>query len=234
MGITMHRFRTFIQVNTIPNPRNEVKAITTRSGLAYDGPLPPMPPPYVNPDNEDGKETEVTKDQVQPTSSQSTARVQPPVVQIKEKLSDALVQKCQICLIDQKVLLNNKDKLIEITKTPMNANCSAVILKKLPEKLGDPGPILIPLILVEFDNHCTKQSLRISMRKGECKLLVKICLKVLNDDPFSPSTPLEFKKEVKNVEKVKTSIEEPPDLELKELPSHLEYAFLEKDKNYPS
>ncbi|GJU69372.1 reverse transcriptase domain-containing protein [Tanacetum coccineum] len=53
-------------------------AITTRSGLAYDGPLPPMPPPYVNPDNEDGKETEVTKDQVQPISSQSIARVQPP------------------------------------------------------------------------------------------------------------------------------------------------------------
>ncbi|GJZ19024.1 hypothetical protein Tco_0555614 [Tanacetum coccineum] len=40
----------------IVNPRNEVKAITTRSGLAYDGPLPPMPPPFVNPDNEDGKE----------------------------------------------------------------------------------------------------------------------------------------------------------------------------------
>ncbi|GKF87080.1 hypothetical protein Tco_0257957 [Tanacetum coccineum] len=66
--------------NTIPNPRNEVKAITTRSGLAYDGPLPHMPPPY-----EDGKETEVTKDQVQPTSSQSTTRVQPPVFQNKEK-----------------------------------------------------------------------------------------------------------------------------------------------------
>ncbi|GJW38008.1 reverse transcriptase domain-containing protein [Tanacetum coccineum] len=45
-----------------------------------------LPPPYVNPDNEDGKETEVTKDQVQPTSSQSTIRVQPPVVQIKEKV----------------------------------------------------------------------------------------------------------------------------------------------------
>ncbi|GKF11663.1 hypothetical protein Tco_0049589 [Tanacetum coccineum] len=59
--------------NTITNPRCEVKAITTRSGLAYNGPLPPMPPPYVNPDNKDGKETEVTKDQVQPTSSQSTA-----------------------------------------------------------------------------------------------------------------------------------------------------------------
>ncbi|GJV39946.1 hypothetical protein Tco_1418386 [Tanacetum coccineum] len=63
--------------NTIPNPRNEVKAITTRSGLAYDGPLPPMPPPYVNPDNEDGKETEVTKDKVLP----STKDIQPPVIQ---------------------------------------------------------------------------------------------------------------------------------------------------------
>ncbi|GJT59829.1 reverse transcriptase domain-containing protein [Tanacetum coccineum] len=32
--------------------------------------------------------------------------------------------------------VNNKDKLIELTKTPLNENCSAVILKKLPEKLG--------------------------------------------------------------------------------------------------
>nr|GFA96065.1 hypothetical protein [Tanacetum cinerariifolium]GFA96618.1 hypothetical protein [Tanacetum cinerariifolium] len=38
-----------------------------------------------------------------------------------------------------KKLLNNKDKLIELTKTPLNENCSAVVLKKLPEKLGDPG-----------------------------------------------------------------------------------------------
>ncbi|GKE84797.1 hypothetical protein Tco_1558539, partial [Tanacetum coccineum] len=31
--------------NTIPNPRNECKGITTRSGVVLDGPLPPMPPP---------------------------------------------------------------------------------------------------------------------------------------------------------------------------------------------
>ncbi|GJT17420.1 reverse transcriptase domain-containing protein [Tanacetum coccineum] len=76
--------------NTIPNPRNEVKAITTRSGLAYDGPLPPMPPPYVNPDNEKAKENEVTKDKVQPESSQSTANVQPRVDhgKGKDKLKD--------------------------------------------------------------------------------------------------------------------------------------------------
>ncbi|GKB02135.1 reverse transcriptase domain-containing protein [Tanacetum coccineum] len=40
--------------NTIPNPRNEAKAITTRSGVSYDG--PPIPPPVVE------KESEVTKD----------------------------------------------------------------------------------------------------------------------------------------------------------------------------
>ncbi|GJR07053.1 reverse transcriptase domain-containing protein [Tanacetum coccineum] len=67
---------------------------------------------------------------------------------------------------------------------------------------------------------------------GDVTYLEKL-LEVLNDDPFSPITPLEFKKEVKNVESVKTSIEEPPDLELKELPSHLEYAFLEKDNKLP-
>ncbi|GJS77402.1 reverse transcriptase domain-containing protein [Tanacetum coccineum] len=44
--------------NTIPNPRNECKGITTRSGVVLDGPLPPMPPPFVNPDNEKAKETE--------------------------------------------------------------------------------------------------------------------------------------------------------------------------------
>nr|GFB73202.1 reverse transcriptase domain-containing protein [Tanacetum cinerariifolium] len=37
-----------------------------------------------------------------------------------------------------KKLLNNKDKLIELMKTPLNENYSAVVLKKLPKKLGDP------------------------------------------------------------------------------------------------
>nr|GEV44553.1 reverse transcriptase domain-containing protein [Tanacetum cinerariifolium] len=37
-----------------------------------------------------------------------------------------------------KTLLNNKDKLIELAKTPRNKNCSIVVLKKLSEKLDDP------------------------------------------------------------------------------------------------
>nr|GEW27453.1 reverse transcriptase domain-containing protein [Tanacetum cinerariifolium] len=43
-----------------------------------------------------------------------------------------------------KALLSNKEKLQELANTPLNKNCSAVILKKLPEKLGDPGKFLIP------------------------------------------------------------------------------------------
>ncbi|GJR29808.1 reverse transcriptase domain-containing protein [Tanacetum coccineum] len=43
-----------------------------------------------------------------------------------------------------KNLLSNKEKLFELANTPVNENCSAVILKKLPEKLGDPGKFLIP------------------------------------------------------------------------------------------
>nr|GFD14066.1 hypothetical protein [Tanacetum cinerariifolium] len=43
-----------------------------------------------------------------------------------------------------KAPLSNKEKLQELANIPLNENCSAVILKKLPEKLGDPGQFLIP------------------------------------------------------------------------------------------
>nr|GFB52869.1 hypothetical protein [Tanacetum cinerariifolium] len=43
-----------------------------------------------------------------------------------------------------KALLSNKEKLQELANTPLNENCSTVILKKLPEKLKDPGKFLIP------------------------------------------------------------------------------------------
>nr|GEU99778.1 reverse transcriptase domain-containing protein [Tanacetum cinerariifolium] len=43
-----------------------------------------------------------------------------------------------------KSLLTNKDKLFELAKIPLNENCSAMLLKKLLEKLGDPGKFLIP------------------------------------------------------------------------------------------
>ncbi|GJV03690.1 reverse transcriptase domain-containing protein [Tanacetum coccineum] len=43
-----------------------------------------------------------------------------------------------------KSLLTNKDKLFELAKIPLNENCLAMLIKKLPEKLGDPDKFLIP------------------------------------------------------------------------------------------
>nr|GFB38464.1 reverse transcriptase domain-containing protein [Tanacetum cinerariifolium] len=43
-----------------------------------------------------------------------------------------------------KALISNKEKLSEMARTPLNEHCSAVLLQKLPEKLGDPGKFLIP------------------------------------------------------------------------------------------
>nr|GEY15714.1 reverse transcriptase domain-containing protein [Tanacetum cinerariifolium] len=49
-----------------------------------------------------------------------------------------------------KALLSNKEKLLELANTPLNENCSAVILKKLPKKLRDPGKFLIPCGISEL------------------------------------------------------------------------------------
>ncbi|GKE12231.1 reverse transcriptase domain-containing protein [Tanacetum coccineum] len=50
-----------------------------------------------------------------------------------------------------KSLLSNKEKLFELASTPLNENCSAVLLKKFPEKLGDPDKFLIPCDFPELD-----------------------------------------------------------------------------------
>nr|GEV95873.1 reverse transcriptase domain-containing protein [Tanacetum cinerariifolium] len=61
--------------NTIPNPKGEAKAITTRSGVSYKGPS--IPPPG----EEQQEPTEVTKD----TELPSTEGIQPPLVQVQEE-----------------------------------------------------------------------------------------------------------------------------------------------------
>nr|GEU89124.1 reverse transcriptase domain-containing protein [Tanacetum cinerariifolium] len=55
---------------------------------------------------------------------------------------DALILMSKFCPTI-KSLLTNKDKLYELARTPLNEHCSVVLLKKLPEKLGDLGKFLI-------------------------------------------------------------------------------------------
>nr|GEZ54803.1 reverse transcriptase domain-containing protein [Tanacetum cinerariifolium] len=209
--------------NTIPNPKGEAKAITTRSGMSYKEPS--IPPTGV----EQQEPTEATKD----TELPSTEDIQPPSVQVQEKekepiekpsvvfpkakanlpypsrlakeklrekddilaakfmeifrdlhfelsFADALVLMPKFAPMFKK-LLNNKNKLIELTKMPLNKNCSAVVLKKLPEKLGDPGRFLIPCDFSEFDNCLALADLGASINLMSLSIWKKLKLPTLND-----------------------------------------------------
>nr|GEX85765.1 reverse transcriptase domain-containing protein [Tanacetum cinerariifolium] len=80
-----------------------------------------------------------------------------------------------------KKLLNNKDKLIKLTKTPLNENCSAIVLKKLPEKLGDPGRFRIPCDFTGLDNCLALADLGASINLMPLSIWKKLRLPTLND-----------------------------------------------------
>nr|GEY44927.1 hypothetical protein [Tanacetum cinerariifolium] len=149
--------------NIVANPKGELKAITTRRGLVIDGPTIPTPPTSINKEVDERVEKTFTN----PDLAEYTIKVPPPpvpkykppsqrefVMHQRDPLypnisypSRMLKQKQQEKDEYQKMLkalLSNKEKLQELANTPLNENCSAVILKKLPEKLGDPGKFLIP------------------------------------------------------------------------------------------
>nr|GFC57991.1 reverse transcriptase domain-containing protein [Tanacetum cinerariifolium] len=94
--------------------------------------------------------------------------------------ADALVHMPKFAPMFKK-LLNNKNKLIELTKTPLNENCSAVVLKKLPEKLDDPGRFLIPCNFLEFDNCLALADLGASINLMSLSIWKKLKLPTLND-----------------------------------------------------
>nr|GEX78622.1 reverse transcriptase domain-containing protein [Tanacetum cinerariifolium] len=188
--------------NTITNPKEDLKGITTRRGTAYPGPtiLTTSSSSVVE------RETEATKDTMHPTNNESIEDVQPSVVpteslilnsepvnspinelvaspvsaarpnqrpsipypsrlqaqKLRDKANDQREKFFQIfkdlnfsnsfadALIlmpkfgpSIKSLLTNKDKLCELARIPLNEHCSSVLLKKLLEKLGDPGKFLI-------------------------------------------------------------------------------------------
>nr|GEX59012.1 reverse transcriptase domain-containing protein [Tanacetum cinerariifolium] len=182
--------------------KDMVKALLLDKKNQSSAPAPsptPAPVKAVEPNYVTCGGTEVTKDQVQTPSSQSTAPVQPSVFQSKTQtpVSEPVVapvsapipilkpsipypsrrdnerrrdqaneqikkfyeifkdMSFEISFTDAlilmpkfastlKALIGNKEELSEMARTPMNEHCSAVILNKLPKKLGDPGRFLIP------------------------------------------------------------------------------------------
>ncbi|GJT48213.1 reverse transcriptase domain-containing protein [Tanacetum coccineum] len=131
--------------NTVANLRGDMKAITTRSGFSYDGPQVPPPPSCLPKVVE--HEPEVTKDTVHPSTEKSNLQRN---LHFELSFADALLHMPKILPMFRK-LLYNKDKIIDLIKTLVNENCSAVILKKFPEKLRDLGRFLIPCDFLEID-----------------------------------------------------------------------------------
>ncbi|GJY38463.1 reverse transcriptase domain-containing protein [Tanacetum coccineum] len=86
--------------------------------------------------------------------------------------------------------------------------------------------------LEEIDSYLYDKSFSLESDHDDCdpEEDIYVLEKLLNDDPFQ-LPPMDLKQS--EVTEAKSSIEEPPDLELKDLPSHLEYDFLEENEKLP-
>ncbi|GJU43122.1 hypothetical protein Tco_1200388 [Tanacetum coccineum] len=182
---------------TVTNPRQQINAITTRSGKTLEEPSTPLvPTPKQNPETstekvqnpnlentahvpspeeEESIFMEIPKPKAKKTvnfdpnspnpNSYQSKLPYPERMKVRENdkpsaqhsrflkmfkqlrleigLKDALVEmpKFNKWLSS---LLRNKEKLEEIAIMTVNAECSAIIMNKVPEKLEDPGKFLIP------------------------------------------------------------------------------------------
>nr|GEX10221.1 reverse transcriptase domain-containing protein [Tanacetum cinerariifolium] len=174
----------------IPNPKGEAKAITTRSGMTYkEPPIPPPDKPIKEPSvvipkakanlpypSRLAKEKIREKDDILAAKFMEIFRD----LHFESSFADALVHMPKFAPLFKK-LLNNKNKLIELTKTSLNENCLAVVLKKLPEKLGDPGRFLIPCDFLEFNNCLALADLGVSINLMSLSIWNKLKLTTLND-----------------------------------------------------
>ncbi|GKF42881.1 hypothetical protein Tco_0126223 [Tanacetum coccineum] len=91
-------------------------------------------------------------------------------------------------------LLMNKEKLLELAKIPLNENCSAMLLKKLPEKLGDPDKFLIPCNFPRMDLCHALADLGASINLMPLSIWKKVILSrtYTNSDDFRISRSIHY------------------------------------------
>nr|GEX16771.1 hypothetical protein [Tanacetum cinerariifolium] len=185
--------------NTITNPKEDRKGIITRSGTAYRGPTIPTT-------TSSSPVVEFNSPIIDPVASPVSAPRpnQRPSIRYPSRLHDQKLRdkandqrekffqifkdlNFNISFADAlilmlkfspsiKSLLTNKDKLCELARTPLNEHCSAVLLKKLPEKLGDPGKFLIPCDLPEMAECLALFDLGASINLMPLSMLNKLSL----------------------------------------------------------
>nr|GEW34697.1 reverse transcriptase domain-containing protein [Tanacetum cinerariifolium] len=198
--------------NSIPNPKGEMKAITTRSEPDIPKSLPKPNIPYPSRLND------------QKLRKKATNQIE-KFFQIFQdfhfdiSFADALLLMPKFASTI-KSLLANKDKLFELAKIPTPtrmtlelANRSITRPKGVDEDVFiKVGKFHFPTDFVVVDFETDPQG--------------DICLieKLLNDDPFQL---LSMDLKQGEVVRVQPSIEEPLELELRDLPSHFEYAYVE-------
>nr|GEX64039.1 reverse transcriptase domain-containing protein [Tanacetum cinerariifolium] len=151
--------------NMIANPKSDLKAITTRSGVSYAGPQ--IPPSAV----QSKSLNSISEPAIAPVS---TSKPNPKALILypsrrndernREKANNQIEKFYQIfkdmsfeisfadALINMpkfastlKALIGNKEKLSKMARTPLNEHRYAVLLKKLPKKLGDPSKYAVLL-----------------------------------------------------------------------------------------
>ncbi|GKA78948.1 reverse transcriptase domain-containing protein [Tanacetum coccineum] len=161
--------------NTIPNPWEEVKVITTLSGMTLTGPSVPPPPP-----SSSSKEpTPASK----PNEIPERNPHQPPIP-YPSSFAKALAHMPKYAKM-LKDLLNNKEKLLELANTPLNENCLAVLLEKLHKKLRDTGKFLIPCDFSELEECMALANLGASINLMPLSVWKKLKLPELIPTPMT-------------------------------------------------
>nr|GEU71957.1 reverse transcriptase domain-containing protein [Tanacetum cinerariifolium] len=212
--------------NTITNPKEELKGITTRSGVAYQGPTIPTPSKVVK------QGTEVTKDQVKTPSSQSTAPVQPLLSQSETQtsISEPVVAPVSVLMPNLKSSIpypSRRDN--ERLRDQANEQIEKFyeIFKDMRLSLPELTPACMTLELA--DRSVSKPigiAKDVSVKVGVFHFPADFVVVDFEPDP---------RKELKVCEAktVKSSVDEPPEVELKDVPPHPEYAFLEGNNKLP-
>nr|GEY74076.1 DNA-directed DNA polymerase [Tanacetum cinerariifolium] len=254
--------------NTIPNPKGEMKAVTTRSGLAYEGLSIPIESPLEKVDEQNIEEI-LDKEHSNSSGRMEVchaladlgASINLMPISIWKKLSlpeltptrmtlelaDRSITRPKGVAEDVFVKVACGDFVQDVLDFQYNPKSSSPTLvsddlisesdsSKVPI-VKSSSPTLTPFresdfFLEEIKDFLNDDSIPIEIEnsvfdpEGDILLIEKL----LNEDPCQiPLMDLKVAEESKE----KSSIEEPLELELKKLPSHLEYAFLEDSNKLP-
>ncbi|GKB94059.1 reverse transcriptase domain-containing protein [Tanacetum coccineum] len=269
--------------NTIANPRGNVKAITTRSGVSYDGPTIPLTPSPLPKEVE--RETKATKDKLdeclaladfsllEDISTRVTLELANRSTVIPEGVAEDVFVKVgkfyfladfivvdydvdpRVPLILGRPFLRMAKALIDVHVNVIDVACEEYAQEVLgfldSSTSGNPTPS-DPIIASSSPSFTPFEGGDFILEEIETFLRTPKELSNLDDDYYDtegdilyleklfnedPSLNLSLMKndDLKQVDvaMTKPSIEEPPKLELKDLPSHLEYAFLEGTDKLP-